>query len=170
MNTQKHGKGRVSLARLQNLLFIRLLLLMLSAFWLQSAYAQDGGNDAGNELVQTLSSELTNKSKAVRLEAIDTIAASTASRKSVWLQAILDGDLYVLKSTDEVVIASKSGRVYDLQKATDGSALASEKKRALRKIKVDNSMRTYLRSLIGGLALENDNPQAATKRGESIDR
>jgi len=112
-----------------------------------------------NDLVQALASELTSKSKLERLDAINALASSPARRKAIWLQAILDGDLYVLKSSSDVVIATKEGSDYSLIKATDGTTLGTEKKRELAKIKIDNSMRTHLRSLLGTLALENDDPE-----------
>ncbi|MBX2840057.1 MAG: urea ABC transporter permease subunit UrtB [Gammaproteobacteria bacterium] len=112
-----------------------------------------------NELIQTLVPELTHKSKEIRIEALNTLAQSDASRKSLWLQSILDGEMYVLKSTGDAVIAEKSGKEYVLTSAVDGSDLGVEKKRAIRKFRVDNAIRTHLRSLIGSLALENPDPE-----------
>ena len=142
---------------IQTLAYVVLLIAGAGLFASDTLAADDA------EIVQSLASELTSKSKTERLEAIDTLAESAASRKAIWLQAILDGELYMLKSTGDVVIATKSGKLYTLLKATDGTALGTEKSRGLRKIKIDNSMRTHLRSLIGTLELENDDPENRLK-------
>lgn len=157
MNTSKRYSDGLSSVRLINLLCRPALCLIVFLMCFSVAAHAQSEND--NEIVQTLASELTSKSKTERIAAFDKLAASSASRKSIWLQSILDGDLYVLKSTDDVVIATKSGKLYSLLKATDGSELGTEKKRGLRKVRVDNSMRTYLRSLIGTLALENSDAE-----------
>ena len=145
---------------------VRLIKTCISAICLIvgiGLFATDTLAADDNEIIQSLSSELTSKSKAARLDAITTLADSSADRRAMWLQAILDGDLFVQKSTGDVVIATKSGRQYTLVKATDGTDLGTEKKRGLLKIKVDNSMRTHLRLLIGTLGLEDDNPENRLK-------
>ena len=135
------------------------LALVLAIFMV--GFASNVQADDDNEIVQLLAADLTNKSKDIRLSAINALASSSSSRKETWLRAILEGDLYVRKSDNDVVIATKSGREYILEKATDGSAVGVEKKRQLSKVKVDNAMRTHLRSLIGSLALTSEN---ATER------
>ena len=132
---------------------MKILLAALFSLLATGVFAADD-----DHLIQSLASELLSKSKTQRIEAIDSLAASSASRKGIWLQAILDGDLYQLKSTDDMVLATRSGKEYSLVKASDGTQLGTEKKRGLRKVKVDNAIRTYLRSLIGTLALESEDP------------
>ena len=132
---------------------MKIFLLVLFSLFTTGVFASDD-----NDIIQTLAPELLSKSKAQRIDAINAIAASGASRKGEWLQAILDGDLYQLKSTDDMVLASRKGKEYVLLKASDGMELGTEKKRGLRKVKIDNAMRSHLRSLIGSLALESANP------------
>ncbi len=133
-----------------------VLTLILSLFgffnlmWASTTYA-----DSGDELVQTLSGELSGKSKADKIQAIQAIVNSDSSQKGVWLQAILDGDLFVEKKSGIVVFAVKNDKQYDLISAVDGSEVGVVKKRALRKISIDNSIRRYLKSQIGLLAIEN---------------
>lgn len=133
-----------------------MLTLILSLFgffnlmWASTTYA-----DSGDELVQTLSGELSGKSKADKIQAIQAIVNSDSSQKGVWLQAILDGDLFVEKKSGIVVFAVKNDKQYDLISAVDGSEVGVVKKRALRKISIDNSIRRYLKSQIGLLAIEN---------------
>lgn len=156
MNTIPRGYHRLSTVRRCMYTYAQVVLLIVGMGLL--ATSTQAADD--NDIVQLLAENLTSKSKSVRLDAINKLASSAAGRKSIWLQAILDGDLYVLKSSNNVVVAVKEGKLYSLLKATDGSALGTEKKRGLKKVKVDNAMRTYLRSLIGTLALESDEPQS----------
>ncbi len=128
--------------------------ILLASFLALLSFAVVAADD--NELIQALAPDLTSKSAPQRLHAIDTIASSPASRKAVWLQAMIDGDLYQLKSTDDMVIATKQGKEYAVAKASDGTDMGVEKKRALRKIRIDNRMRSYLRSLMGTFALSSD--------------
>ncbi len=142
---------------------MKLILLFCLALFSSGLLANDE-----NELIQSLAPELSSKSKADRLKAIDLIAESSAPRKMVWLQAMVDGDLYQLKSSDEIVLAVRDGKDYTVTKASDGSALGIEKKRALRKIKVDNSMRQNLRSLIGTFALTSGEAQERYEAVKSL--
>ncbi len=132
---------------------MKIFLFILFSLFATDAFAADD-----SDIIQTLAPDLLSKSKAQRIAAINAIAASSASRKGEWLQAILDGDLFQLKSTDDMVLATRKGKEYSLLKASDGTQLGTEKKRGLRKVKVDNAMRSHLRSLIGSLALESADP------------
>lgn len=131
---------------------MRIFVLVIHLLIISSnAWASDE-----NELIQTLAPELLSKSKADRIAAIDGIAASSAPRKDLWLEAMIEGNLYQVKKTDDMVVASREGKLYKLESAIDGSDLGVEKKRALRKVKIDNSMRSYLRSVISLFALTSD--------------
>jgi len=111
--------------------------------------------DSSNELIQSLASDLTGKNNSDKLEAIQAIVSSTSEKKGLWLQGMLDGDLYVVKKSDEVVFAIKNDKLYDLVSAVDGSEKEAVKKRALRKISINNAIRSYLKSQLGLLAIEN---------------
>ena len=141
------------------------LLLVSGLFSLgwSNAYAQEDPN----QLIQTLAKDLSGKNKPARLAAIDAMATADTPRKSVWLQSLLDGDLYVLKSDDSVVIARKDGKKYALVSAIDGAEAGLVGKRELRKIKIDNAIRKILKAQLGLLALED--PDTA-KRLEAVRR
>lgn len=141
-------------------------LLICSSFLglsFELAHAQDNPN----QLIQSLANDLSSKNKQVRLDAIDAISSAATTRKVVWLQAMLDGDLYLLKSNDSVVIASNQGKEYALVSAVDGVSAGVVGKRDLQKIKIDNSLRKILKSRLGLLALEDPD---AEKRLEAVRR
>jgi len=131
-----------------------LVLFLYSVIFASTALAS--GDD---ELIQTLAPELLSKSKSDRIAAIDQIAASSSTRKSIWLDAMIEGDLYQVKKTDDMVIALKEDKLYRLESAIDGSDLGLDKKRALRKVRIDNSMRSYLRSVISLATLSSANAE-----------
>lgn len=134
---------------------------LLSTYW-GTAYAQEP-----NQLIQTLATELSGKNKQARLDAIDAISNAKTPRKIVWLQSMLDGDLYVLKSDDSVVIASKEGKKFALISAVDGSDAGLVGKRKVRKIRIDNALRKLLKAKLGFLALEDPDTD---KRLEAVRR
>jgi urea transport system permease protein len=128
-----------------------------------AAHAQDDPNT----LIQLLAKDLSGKNKQARLDAIDTISIAKASRKVIWLQAMLDGDLYVVKSDGSVVIASKEGKQFAIVSAIDGNDAGLVGKRELRKIKIDNAIRKVLKAQLGLLALEDPDTD---KRLEAVGR
>lgn len=139
-------------------------MFFLLAFALGSYSSLASANES-NELIQTLATDLSGKNKAAKLSAIETIVNSDSEKKGLWLKGLLDGDLYIVKETGEVVFATKNGKLYDLISAVDGAEREAQKKRALRKISINNAIRKDLKSQIGLLAIEN--PDDA-KRLEAI--
>ncbi len=142
-------------------LWIILLSGLLSLYW-GSAHAQEP-----NQLIQTLAKDLSGKNKQAKLDAIDAIAAAKTPRKMVWLQSMLNGDLYLLKSDDSVVIANKDGKKYALVSAVDGSDAGLVGNRELRKVKINNALRKLLKAKLGLLALEDPD---TGKRLEAVRR
>ena len=132
---------------------VLILPVLLSVFAVLDAQAAED-----DILIQSLASELGSKKKAVRVKAIETIAESSAGKKEEWLQAILDGKLYLRKSDKKTVVASKNGKLYDIIDAVDGQSLGTVKKNTLSKIKIDNSIRIKIRSLLGTMVLQNPEP------------
>jgi urea transport system permease protein len=142
-------------------LWILILSSLLSTYW-GGAHAQEP-----NQLIQTLATDLSGKNKQARLDAIEAISSAKTPRKLVWLQSMLDGNMYVLKSDDSVVIASKEGKEYAVISAVDGANAGLVGKRELRKIKINNALRKLLKAKLGLLALEDPDTD---KRLEAVRR
>ncbi len=109
--------------------------------------------------LQSLAENLTSKKKDIRIQAIDELAASGDERVGVWLNALLEGQLYKRKSDGVIVIAKKSGKLYALTDADTNVPLEEVKKRALSKISINNAIRTKLRGLLSILSLKNPDPE-----------
>ncbi len=153
-------------------LLVALAVLLLSpAFFPGQFYAH--ANEA-DELIQQLAEPLTSKKKAEKSDAIDQIIQSDSQRKALWLQALVDGDLYVEKSSGTVVIAVKEDKLYAMTSAVDGTELGAVKKRKLRKVSANNALRKSLKSILGMLAIEDTDDDvrldAVLNLSEDIDR
>lgn len=109
--------------------------------------------------LQSLSEKLISKKKNIKIQAIDELAVSGDERVGVWLNALLEGQLYKRKSDGLIVIAKKSGKLYALTDADTDEPLEEVKKRALSKISINNAIRTKLRGLLSVLALKNPDPE-----------
>jgi len=131
-----------------------------SSSGLQSDDSNAGSLDASanNELVDVLAADLVNKDKSKRLEAITTIARSAAPARQQWLEAILAGKLFQRKSDKRMVIATGSGKELALVYASDGGDAGNERKRKLKKVTLNNAMRSSLKRTIATLALTDADP------------
>ena len=93
------------------------------------------------------------ESAATHLAQVDNPRVATV------LNAFLDNELYYVKKTRQVVIASKNeSRGYDLIDAISGKNAGSVGRREVKKISVNNSLRRVLKGLTAGLALNAPDP------------
>lgn len=145
----------------QTLLSVSFILLALAGTF-TSVFAQD---EASNQIIQDLAEELTHKKTASRLAAIEKLALSASPRKQLWLTAILEGSLYMRKEDKRMVTVVKNGSLYSMADAITGEELGEEKKRALSKIKINNSIRGKIRSTLGTIALTDPDVQ---KRNNAV--
>ncbi len=83
------------------------------------------------------------------------VAASGHERAAAVLTAMLEGELHRQVATDRIVIAVRAHRAYALSDAADGANLGSARRREVRRISVNNSLRRTLRGLIAGLRLDH---------------
>ena len=142
---------------IKTLQVVKALLIGVS-FWLMlmlSASAQ--ASDTRDGLINELSSDLQNR-KTVST-AIDALVQSDSDKKRVWLQALLDGKLYARKSDDLVVIAEKVDSGFKIVSASNDEKLGLVGKRDVRKLKINNKLRSKLRSEISLLALRDPDPE-----------
>lgn len=144
----------------------RLWVLILSALFTGYGGPAHAQNEP-QQLVQALAADLSGRNKQAKLNAIEAISNASTPRKVLWLQSMLDGDLYLLKSDNTVVIASRRGRDYALISAVDDSDLGTVGKRELKKIRIDNAIRVVIKAKLGLLALEDPD---ADKRLQAVQR
>ena len=89
---------------------------------------------------------------------VERIAASGHARAVTVMQALLDGELYRRKADDRVVIVADAASGYALVNALDGTDLGTVSRRKVKRIKVNNRLRSLLRGFIARAALASPDP------------
>jgi urea transport system permease protein len=88
-----------------------------------------------------------------KLAAVESLAGIDHPQTLPLLKALLDNDVYRRKSDDRIVIATRAEDVYQLIDATTGESLGTTEKRKLKKIVVNNKMRSLLSEAIARINL-----------------
>ncbi len=94
-------------------------------------------------------------------QAIQDIAASGDPRSKTILEALLGAKLYRTKKDSTLVYAHIKGSKATISSVMDGADRGTVKKRKLKKITINNSLRTYLKGVLARIDLSS--PDAATR-------
>lgn len=101
---------------------------------------------------------------------VDSILQSGDERAADVLSLLLNGDLYVEKSSSTlVIIKAKEGSDFTIQPllSTNDSDMSTVNSRAIKKIGINNSLRGKLKSAIAALSISHPNPD---KRIDAINQ
>ena len=90
---------------------------------------------------------------------VEKIAASRDKRAGAVLGGLLKGKLFRIKKDNTLVYATFNGSQADISSIFDGESLGKLKKRKLKKISINNMLRTKLKNLLARIDLENPDPQ-----------
>jgi urea transport system permease protein len=101
---------------------------------------------------------LNTRSFETKAAAAQSIADSGDERAETILRALLEGDLYRNKADDRVVIGEAVTDGYQMHDAQTGDDLGTVGKRSLKKIRVNNALRSTLRGLIANIHLAHPDP------------
>ncbi|MEE2778277.1 MAG: urea ABC transporter permease subunit UrtB [Acidobacteriota bacterium] len=96
------------------------------------------------------------------------LVAMRHDRAGVVLSALMDGQLYRHKDSDQIVIATKADRGFDLLDALTGEDLGHVGRRDVAKIGVNNALRGTLRGLIAQLELNDPDVDARVAAIEAV--
>ncbi|MEW8206873.1 MAG: urea ABC transporter permease subunit UrtB [Candidatus Thiodiazotropha taylori] len=127
---------------------VLLLLLLLVPGTLSFADTSEPKLDQAVELLK-------GKKFQQKYQAIELLAESASPQAQSILIALLERRLFKLKKTKQLVIAEKQGKTYKIQQAVSLEELGEVKKRALKKISLNNKMRTLIRSALASFDLKN---------------
>ena len=116
------------------------------------------------EAVQGLSA----KSYKDRAVGVEVLAATEHPRAIPVLEAMAKGQLFVRKADGLIVIGHKTGKVYSLTNALDGSAVGDARKKELKKVKVNNRLRSVIKAALGGLTLLSDDPDQREEAAAAV--
>ena len=103
--------------------------------------------------------------KGKAIEALEVLADPAALPV---LRAMLDGLLFREKDSKRIVIGVKAGRAFEISDPLTGGDLGVVKKRALKKISVNNRLRGRLRLAIGALALTSGDAGARASAAQAL--
>ena len=93
-----------------------------------------------------------------KAQAIDLLADSGDTRARSILTALLAGRLFHVKKTGALVLAEKQGRAYRITGALSGTAEGTVRKRALRKVTINNRLRRHIKAVLARLDLTDPDP------------
>ena len=93
-----------------------------------------------------------------KAEAAQRLAAFDHPRVPMVLQGMLDGRLQSRRSDGRMVFADRASGGYQLEDAVTGEDLGVEKRRGVRKVAINNQLRTLLRDLIARHGLSAADP------------
>ncbi|HQZ13554.1 MAG TPA: urea ABC transporter permease subunit UrtB [Devosia sp.] len=96
------------------------------------------------------------------------LAATEDPRVVPVLQTLLDGDLYVVKATGQVVFVKPSGSSLTLTDPVTGAVAGEVAKADVEKIKVNNGLRRALRTIIGQMTLLSDDRAVRLSAAQSV--
>ena len=113
---------------------------------------------AGSPELDAIFTQFVEGKTTQRTEALDDLAASGRDDTRLLLNAILEGDLMLHKPSSSIVWATKEGRQYQIQSLDRTGSVDTAGRRDVKRLKLDNRLRSYLRDLIAGLGLRSADP------------
>ncbi len=145
-------------------LLILLPILSLSSPQISAAPASDL---PATSLQQGLAL-LSEKSFSKKAQAIDLLANSGEQRALALLKAMRGGDLYYVKRDKRIVLADRIDSGYRIRDALSGEALGETGKRSIKKVSINNTLRTQLSQAVALLQLAANDPQVRLSALESM--
>ena len=91
--------------------------------------------------------------------AVEALAAIDHPRTIIVLDAMLSGRLYYRKKDQRIVIADPAEKGFAISDAITGEDLGEAGKRKVKRISLNNQLRTVLRTAIARLSLGNPDPE-----------
>jgi len=134
--------------------------LLLAWLWASAALGQsgdaDGGITTGDPILDPIFTAFVQGRGPARQEALDTLAASGHDEVRALLEGILEGELMLHEDSATLVRVVKQGRRYDTTRLDGSDAFGTVGRRDVDRLKLDNRLRSHLRTLIAGLGLTSN--------------
>jgi len=133
-----------------------LLFFFVLSFNASAVVSEIQGESALPELIEQLPSTKLNKMAPL----IDKIADTSEPKVRAILTPLMEGDLYYVKASKQVVSAYKNTEnQYDLTDVFTAETLPAVKKSTIKKIRTNNRLRGQIRDLLGNLDLKSTDPE-----------
>lgn len=111
---------------------------------------------------------LSEKSFAKKSQAIELLTASQHPQSLPLLQAMSRGELYYHKKDKRIVLTAKIDSGYQISDAVSGEDLGTVGKRKVKKVSINNKLRSQLTQAIAGLQLADSSAQVRHAAIESM--
>ena len=125
------------------------LIFLVTFLFMSSAQAANINDESFKESLNTLNV----KSFKSKKTAIETFSMLEDDRVLPVLKALLKAELFYRKSDKEIVYAIKNDSNYEIASVVSGESYGEVKKRKIKKIRINNSLRRALRAAIANLSL-----------------
>lgn len=129
-----------------------LIVLLMACLLLTAAFCR--GAEPNGQFIEGLNL-LSAKGFAEKERAIELIGASQDPLAARALESLLDGKLFYTKADRALVYGEPAGREYAISDFLTGEERGLVKKRALKKITINNTLRSTLKSTIGLINLKH---------------
>jgi len=140
---------------------LRIFSLLLFCFMSSHAFAVNVNAPAteSETRFETLIAQLPATKLSKMAPLVDEIAAQSAPQVADLLNNLMEGQLYYIKSTKQLVYALRNQqKTYDLTAVLDATKLAPLSSSALKKIRTNNRIRGQIRELLANIDLSDDSP------------
>ncbi|WP_415244446.1 urea ABC transporter permease subunit UrtB [Zhongshania sp.] len=131
-----------------------LSLFLLGFQGVQAEQVPSIENKADSALL--LNQLITAKSTEDKTNLINMIAHSNLAQRAEVLNALQEGDLYYTKADDRLVYAYPHPDGYEIKSVIEGENLGVIGSRKVRKISINNELRTLLRGVLAELSLRSE--------------
>ena len=139
---------------------MRTVTVLVLAMWALAAEPARAAESQGDQVFAEAVRALNARSFELKREAATHLAQLGHPRGIVVLERMLAGQLYAKRQGGELVFAEKEGRGFVLTNLMTGEPAGEVKRRGVKKVSVNNSLRRTLRGLIAGLRLYTADPEA----------
>ncbi len=150
-----------------------VLLLLFSFVDTVSAQVAEGEKEQEKLTFSTAVANLKVRSLSAKGKAIEQLVKLENPQKFIILQALVDGYLFEERENGKIVIAEKKADQYSIMLAESGDNIGLVESSAIKKIRINNRLRSKIRSLIAEMQLNSADAnlrlQAVKRISKSID-
>jgi urea transport system permease protein len=139
-----------------------LIVVIVMTVQVAPASADDEGMPLDEAVTLLKSKQFSDKARAVGL-----LARDGGTQAKLLLGALLESRLYYVKKTKQLVLADKQEGGYAIADTLTQEALGSVKKRKIKKISLNNKLRSQIRAALAVIDLRNP---AAEKRLAAVEQ
>ncbi len=147
--------------------FLRLIALLLTLATALAPSARAAGDDL-RKLVDALAVGAEFGKFNETGAAVEALAASGAGEVAPVLKALVEGNLYLLKSNKSVVVVRDAGDKKIAADPLSGKTIGEVDPFAVKRIRVNNALREAVQTAIGRLTLAAKNPAVRRKAANDI--